>query len=167
MWDSEFDAAGPLYQLLPETHTNLIQHRFYFHGHLTCPCKLEGNDPSRGKRGVHMALDRPVHASETADETAARAVDASAALVNEPPTTPACPVGPAGGQTTLTTHHSRWRRRQVDLTPSREREEAASSDGARLDGALPGSGVSPDPSDVGLSRRTASPVGRIRPFQVL
>ena len=32
-----------------------------------------------------MALDRPVHASETAGETAARAVDASAALVNAAP----------------------------------------------------------------------------------
>ena len=114
-----------------------------------------------------MALDRPVHASETADETAARAVDASAALVNESPTTPAGPVGPAGGKTTLTPRHSRWRRRQVDLTPSREREETKSSDGAGLDGTLPGASVRPDPSDVGISRRTASPVGRIRPFQVL
>ena len=114
-----------------------------------------------------MALDRPVHASETADETAARAVDASAALVNEPPTTPACAVGLADGKTTLTPHHSPWRGRQVDPTPSREREETASSDGARPDGTLPGASVRPDPSDVGISRRTASPVGRIRPFQVL
>ena len=35
--DSEFDAAGPLYQLLPETHTNLIPIDRYSHAHLTCP----------------------------------------------------------------------------------------------------------------------------------
>ena len=114
-----------------------------------------------------MALDRPVHASETADETAARAVDASAALVNEPPITPACPVGPVDDKSTLTTRHSPWHRRQVDLTPSRERDETASSDGARPDGTLPSLSVRPDPSEVGLIRRTAPPVGRIRPFQIL
>ena len=114
-----------------------------------------------------MALDRPVHAPETADGTTAPAVAAPVALVNEPPTTPACTARTAGGKSTLTTHHPRWRGRQGRLTPSREHEETESSDGARPDGTLPGSRVRPDPSDVGISRRTASPVGLIRPSQVL
>ena len=113
-----------------------------------------------------MALDRPVHAPETADDTAARAVDASAALVNEPPNTPACTVGPVDDKSTLTPHHSRWCGCQVDLTPSREHEKTESSDGARPDGTLPDSSGRPDPSDVGIFRRTASPVGRTRLSQV-
>ena len=112
-----------------------------------------------------MALDRPVHAPETAGGTAARAVAASAALVNGSPATHACPVRPAGGNSTLTTHHSRWRGRQGDVTPSREREETKPSADARPDGALPGSGAGPDCSDAGLFHRTASPVWLIRPFQ--
>ena len=114
-----------------------------------------------------MALDRPIHTPETAGGTAAPAVAAPVALVNGPPTTPACTARTAGRKSTLTTHHPRWCGRLRGLTPSREREETESSDGARPDGTLPGSRVRPDPSEVGLIRRTASPVGRIEPFQVL
>ena len=99
-----------------------------------------------------MALDRPIHAPETAGGAAAPAVAPPVALVNEPPTTTACTASWSGGKSTLTTHHPRWPGRQGGLTPSREREETESSDSARPDGTLPGSKVRPDPSDVGLSR---------------
>ena len=51
-------------------------------------------------------------------------------VVIMPRTAPASAVRPAGGDSTLTTHDPRWRRRLRDPAPSRERDEAEPSDRA-------------------------------------